>query len=122
LGQIVGSSCDVNYNCRGFLWEKGKMYDLNTLIPSNPNLSLTLGAIIDDAGVIGGYAFDQTAGTNPAFVALPSWLFKGHHESEAASATAAVSEAAPRLSIPQSSRMPVPHNLRDRRLQRPGQN
>jgi probable HAF family extracellular repeat protein len=122
FGQIVGSSCDVNFNCRGFLWEKGKMYDLNTLIPSNPNLSLTLGAVIDDAGVIGGYGYDQTAGTNPAFVALPSSLFKGHHESEAASATAAVSEAAPRLSTPQSSRTPVPHNLRDRRLQRPGQN
>ena len=77
LGQIVGSSCDVNYNCRAFFWEKGKMYDLNTLIPSNPNLSLTLGATIDDAGVIGGYGYDQTASTYPAFVALPVLLFKG---------------------------------------------
>jgi probable HAF family extracellular repeat protein len=114
FGQIVGSSCDVSNNCRGFLWEKGKMYDLNTLIPSNPNLSLTLGAVIDDAGVIGGYGYDQTAGTYPAFVALPGWLSKGHE----ASAASAHSEAAPRLSIPESTRSLVPHNLRDRRLQR----
>jgi probable HAF family extracellular repeat protein len=113
FGQIVGSSCDVNNNCRGFLWEKGKMYDLNTLIPSNPNVSLTLGAIIDDAGVIGGYGYDQAAGAYPAFVALPGWLSKGHE----ASATKALSEAAPRLSVP-ASRTPQPHNLRDRRLQR----
>jgi probable HAF family extracellular repeat protein len=114
LGQIVGSSCDMNGNCRGFLWEKGTMYDLNTLIPSNPNVSLVLGAVIDDAGVIGGYGYDQTAGTYPAFVALPGWLSPGHETS----ATAAQSEAAPRVSIPQSVRMPLPHNMRDRRLQR----
>ena len=90
------------------------MYDLNTLVPSNPNLSLTLGAVIDDAGVIGGYGYDAAAGTLPAFVALPSSLFKGHQES----AARALSEAAPRLSIPQSTRAPQPHNLRDRRLQR----
>ena len=89
------------------------MYDLNTLIPSNPNVFLTLGAIIDDAGVIGGYGYDLTAGTYPAFVALPGSLLKGHE----ASATKALSEAAPRLSVP-ASRTPEPHNLRDRRLQR----
>jgi probable HAF family extracellular repeat protein len=108
FGQVVGSSCDVTGNCRGFLWEKGKMYDLNTLIPSNPNVSLILGAIIDDAGVIGGYGYDQTAGNYPAFVALPSSLFGGHQQSE----------AAPRVSIPESTRSLAPHSLRDRRLQR----
>ena len=99
------------------------MYDLNTLVPSNPNVSI-VGAIIDDAGVIGGYAYDQTAGTSRAFVALPSSLFKGHQESEAASVTKALSEASPRVSIPESTRSLVPHslhNLRDRRLQRTGQ-
>jgi hypothetical protein len=99
----------VNNNCRGFLWEKGKMYDLNTLIPSNPNASLSG----SNHRVIGGYGYDQTAGTYPAFVALPGWLLKGHE----ASATKALSEAAPRLSVP-ASRTPEPHNLRDRRLQR----
>jgi probable HAF family extracellular repeat protein len=114
FGQIVGSSCDVNNNCRGFFWEKGKMYDLNTLIPSNPNVSLILGAVIDDAGVIGGYGYDQTAGTYPAFVALPSWLFRAHE----ASASSAQSEAAPRVSIPESMRTLVPQNLRNRALRR----
>jgi probable HAF family extracellular repeat protein len=34
-GQVVGSSCDANFNCRAFLWEKGPgMIDLNSLIPS----------------------------------------------------------------------------------------
>jgi probable HAF family extracellular repeat protein len=106
FGQIVGSSCDVNNNCRAFFWEKGKMYDLNTLIPSNPNLTLTLGATIDDAGVIGGYGFDETAGTNPAFVLLPSWLIPGHE----ASAT--------RLAVPETTGKPVPQSLKDRRLRR----
>jgi probable HAF family extracellular repeat protein len=118
FGQIVGSSCDMSFNCRGFLWEKGKMYDLNTLIPSNPNVSLVLGAVIDDAGIIGGYGYDQTAGTYPAFVALPSWLFKGHE----ASATQAMSEAAPRVSIPESMRTLVPQNLRNRGMRRTGPN
>jgi len=117
FGQIVGSSCDMSYNCRGFLWEKGKMYDLNTLIPSNPNASLVLGAVIDDAGVIGGYSYDQTAGIYPAFVALPSSLFKGHE----ASATSALSKAAPRVSIPESMRT-LPQNLRNRGLRRIGPN
>jgi probable HAF family extracellular repeat protein len=118
LGQIVGSSCDMNGNCRGFLWEKGKMIDLNTLIPSNPNLSLVLGATIDDAGVIVGYAYDQTAGTYPAFVLVPGGLFKGHQES----AAQALSEAAPRVSIPESMRTLVPQNLRNRGLRRIGPN
>lgn len=114
FGQIVGSSCDLSGNCRGFLWEKGKIFDLNTLIPSNPNLSLILGANIDDAGVIVGYAYDQTAGTYPAFVLIPGGLLRGHE----ASATQALSEAAPRVSIPESMRTLVPQNLRTRGLRR----
>ena len=82
------------------------MYDLNTLIPSNPNLTLTLGATIDDAGVIGGYGFDETAGTNPAVVLLPGWLIPGHE----ASAT--------RLAVPETTGKPVPQSLKDRRLRR----
>ena len=31
LSQIVGQSCDINGNCRPFLWGNGNMIDLNTL-------------------------------------------------------------------------------------------
>jgi len=116
FGQIVGSSCDMSGNCRGFLWEKGNMIDLNTLIPSNPNLSLVLGATIDDAGVIVGYAYDQTAGTLPAFVAIPGFFLKDHQ------ASPAVSEAAPRVSMPESVRTLVQQKLRSRGLRRIGPN
>jgi probable HAF family extracellular repeat protein len=28
--QVVGESCDANFNCRAFLWQNGLMVDLNT--------------------------------------------------------------------------------------------
>ena len=33
-GQVVGSSCDVNFNCRAFLWDNGVEIDLNSLVPT----------------------------------------------------------------------------------------
>ena len=92
------------------------MIDLNTLIPSNPNLSLVLGATMDDAGAIVGYAYDQTAGTLPAFVAIPGFFLKDHQ------ASPAVSEAAPRVSMPESVRTLVQQKLRSRGLRRIGPN
>ncbi len=71
LGQIVGYSCDDNFNCRAFLWQNGSMVDLNTLNPSGSSLFLNYAAAIDDFGVITGYAFDQTTNTSPAFVSIP---------------------------------------------------
>ena len=112
FGQIVGSSCDVSGNCRGFLWEKGKIFDLNTLIPSNPNLSLILGANIDDAGVIVGYAYDQTAGTYPAFVLSRVGSSRATMNPKPHPQPQLLSEAAPRVSIPESMRTLVPQNLR----------
>lgn len=77
LGQIVGESCDVNFNCRGFLWENGVMVDLSTLISGNSSLSLYDPVTITDLGVIGGFAFDSSASTNPAFVAIPKFFPTG---------------------------------------------
>jgi probable HAF family extracellular repeat protein len=38
-GDIVGVSLDQNFNGRAFLWHKGKITDLNTLIPANSPIS-----------------------------------------------------------------------------------
>ena len=80
LGQVVGQSCDINFNCRGFLWQNGKMVDLSTLLPANSPLSFYDPVTIDDFGVIGGFAFDASAQTNPAFVAIPNYFDIGKEE------------------------------------------
>ena len=41
-GQVVGWSCDVDGNCRAYLWQNKVMTDLNTLIPPNSPLYLLL--------------------------------------------------------------------------------
>ena len=33
-GEIVGESCDINDNCRFFVWAHGTMIDLGTLLPA----------------------------------------------------------------------------------------
>ena len=89
LGQIVGYSCDVNFNCRAFLWENGSMVDLNTLIPADSTLVLNYAATIDDLGIIAGYAFDPNTGTVPAFVLYPNFGgFAQIHRREATSKVA----------------------------------
>jgi probable HAF family extracellular repeat protein len=54
-GQIVGGSfsCDGS-TTRSFLWEKGSMVDLNTLIPPNSDLQLVETLTINDRGEIAG--------------------------------------------------------------------
>jgi len=69
--QVVGESCDVNFNCRAFLWQKGKMIDLNSLIPANSPLYLLSANDLNDRGEIVGQAFDQSTGAAPAFLTIP---------------------------------------------------
>jgi probable HAF family extracellular repeat protein len=111
LGQIVGQSCDLNNHCHAFLWQKGKMTDLNTLIPANSQLSLYSGMTIDDLGVVGGYTVDQSTATAPAFVLTPSF---------GRSAQAPRIEAAPRVSMPESLRSQIQHGMRARGARRIG--
>jgi len=70
-GQVVGTSCDVDGNCRAFLWQDGVMQDLNALVAPAYTAVLTTAQDINDRGVITGRAFDAATGTRPAFVATP---------------------------------------------------
>ena len=69
--QIVGQSCDVNDNCRGFLWRNGEMIDLNDLVVGDYDDLITTANDIDDFGRITGQAFDADTGQFFAFVAKP---------------------------------------------------
>jgi probable HAF family extracellular repeat protein len=70
-GEVVGVSVDGNFNARAFLWEKGVMTDLNSLIASNPSgLQLQVASSINASGEIIGVA--QTgAGETHGFLATP---------------------------------------------------
>ena len=73
LGQIVGGSCDIDENCRAFLWQDGVMTDLNTLIPPDSTLYLVEATgTINNRGQIGGYAYDTASGEFHAFLLNPS--------------------------------------------------
>jgi probable HAF family extracellular repeat protein len=106
-GQVVGASCDANFNCRPFLWENGVMKDLNKLIDSS--LYLTFGSGINNRGEITGSAFDPNTGIAPAFLAIPCdeshASYEGCADSTAgpAAAAQAVSER-PRVILPEGVR------------------
>jgi probable HAF family extracellular repeat protein len=68
--QVVGRSCDADFNCRAFLWQDGVMTELKQLVPGYQG-TLTIAADIDDLGRISGQAADPATGTLVAFVATP---------------------------------------------------
>lgn len=102
LGQIVGESCDSNWNCRAFLWQDGVMTDLNTLIPPDSNLYL-LGARggINNRGQIAGYAYDTVSGELHAFLLNPC-----DRDESCAEQGPALTNSAPRV------RPQLPNNMR----------
>ncbi len=69
-GQIVGQSCDANGNCRAFLWEKGTMLDLNSLV-NGGNTQLVVAFDINNRGQIVGEAYDPSSGQAPGFLIYP---------------------------------------------------
>ena len=74
-GDVVGLSVDSNFNPRAFLWRKGVMTDLNTLIPGNSKLSLMLACSINGRREITGLAMTST-GELHAYRATPVDLDK----------------------------------------------
>jgi len=70
-GEVVGQSADADGNSRGFLYQSGVMYDLNTLIPANSPLYVLSASSINSSGEIAGFGMTSD-GDMHAFLATPS--------------------------------------------------
>jgi probable HAF family extracellular repeat protein len=68
---VVGASLDANFNPRAFLWEKGLMTDLNTLIAGDSPLYLLTGCSINSRGEITGLGLTST-GEIHTYLATPT--------------------------------------------------
>jgi len=71
-GTIVGASLDASFNLRAFLWEKGVMIDLNTLIAGDSPLYLLTGCSINSRGEITGLGMTST-GEIHTYLASPTF-------------------------------------------------
>ena len=70
-GNIVGASFDADFNPRAFLWRKGVMTDLNTLIPANSLfVSLLFAHGVNSRGEIVGFGVTN-GGDVHGFLAVP---------------------------------------------------
>jgi probable HAF family extracellular repeat protein len=113
-GQVVGVSCindagcnffNPNFMGRAYLWQDGKMMDLNSLVVGGAPLYLASASGINDAGEIVGLAVDPS-GTPHAFLAMP---VRGESANESVSPATqslfapALSESARMLLLRQSS-------------------
>jgi probable HAF family extracellular repeat protein len=70
-GSVVGASLDANFNPRAFLWEKGLMTDLNTLIAGDSPLYLLTGCSLNSRGEITGLGLTNT-GEIHTYLASPT--------------------------------------------------
>lgn len=70
-GQIVGQSAGATL--RAFLYEDGRMLDLNALIQPDTSLYLTNAQGINNRGEIAGTALDTATGAVVAFLAVPAY-------------------------------------------------
>jgi probable HAF family extracellular repeat protein len=70
-GSVVGASLDANFDPRAFLWEKGVMTDLNTLIAGDSPLYLLTGCSINSRGEITGLGLTSTGETH-TYLATPT--------------------------------------------------
>jgi probable HAF family extracellular repeat protein len=70
-GEVLGQSCDVNFNCRGFIWKNGILTDINALLPAHSNLYVIDANFLNEEGEITGQAVDLTTGAMPAVLISP---------------------------------------------------
>src|SRR4029077_10379807 len=97
-----GGSNDANGNGRAFLWQDGVMTDLNALISPDSSLYLVYAGDINEHGEIVGLAFDQSTGTFPAFLAVPT-LEEGNGEAAPTGARVRPNPA-PKITLPENIR------------------
>jgi probable HAF family extracellular repeat protein len=115
-GQVVGGSCTAATGCRAFLWEDGKMTDLNTFIPADSPLYLLQAIAINNRGQIVGAGYQFSSGETHAFLLNPV-----NEDVPDAGATLALPGEAPRVSLPDGVQkqlldlaMPGPRRLKFR--------
>jgi probable HAF family extracellular repeat protein len=70
-GSVVGASLDANFDPRAFLWEKGVMTDLNTLIAGDSPLYLLTGCSVNSRGEITGLGL-TSSGDIHTYLASPT--------------------------------------------------
>jgi probable HAF family extracellular repeat protein len=119
LSQIVGGSCDAAGNCRPFLWQRGQMSDLNTLVPTGSILSLLDAGYISDTGVIAGYALNNDTGNIDAYLAVPI-LGGGDAAATATEHASAASAAVPRAQMPALGRQLIQRHWHHGTFRLPG--
>lgn len=107
-GQVVGQSFGGPEGSRAFLWQDGKIYDLNGLVSSTPSLYLVYAESINNRGEITGEAcvLSGTVCANisvgPAFLAVPNsqWAVSGNAPTVAAAPDASATPSAPKAIVP----------------------
>jgi probable HAF family extracellular repeat protein len=108
LGQVVGTSCSESFTCRAFLWQKGLMVDVNTLVIGSTSLYLVNGNDINSRGEIAAYGFDQSSGEFHAALAIPCDRehadTEGCAESSQDGTAAVIGNAGPAVVLPQNVR------------------
>ncbi|WP_266171908.1 hypothetical protein [Dyella subtropica] len=78
--QVVGLSCTAHFaSCHAFLWENGRMTDLNTLATQGDAGLLAQALDINDEGEITGLAIDPVTGDQVGFLAKPVYGAAGRH-------------------------------------------
>jgi probable HAF family extracellular repeat protein len=107
-GEVVGLSLDADGNPRAFLWQNGKMADLNALSPGSP-LFLLFAFSINSRGEIVGFGVTD-AGDLHAFLATPRDGEDGGDSESDSAAPAAPGVTSPRV-VPENAR-----KLLERRL------